>query len=100
MLKRKYRNDEKVVNEATKIWKSMSAEEKEKYQRMAKDKDILNAKFDSDARNVSSNEKKRNNSKKLNSDMGEWCQYQYKRLLNKGNDCWLNFIIIIIIIQY
>ena len=89
VLKRKYRNDEKVVNEATKIWKSMSSEEIEKYQRMAKDKDISNAKFDSDARNLL-NEKKRNNSKKLNSDMGEWCQYQYKRLLNKGNDCWLN----------
>jgi hypothetical protein len=55
---RKYRNDEKVINEATNIWKSMLAEEKEKYQRMAKDKDILNAKFDSDARNLSSNEKK------------------------------------------
>ena len=25
--------------------------------------------------------------------MSEWCQYRYKKLQNKGNDCWLNTLL-------
>mgnify|MGYP002803810279 CR=1 FL=1 len=84
-LKRKYRNDEKVVSEATNIWRSMSTDEKEKYHRLAKEKDIMKGKTNNKAKRFSVSETEENVG-----DIGEWCQYMYKGLQNKGNDCWLN----------
>ena len=84
-LKRKYRNDQKAVSEASKTWRSMSAEEREKYYRMAKEKDYTKGKCNESANNYAASDPKENVK-----GIGEWCQYLYKGLLNKGNDCWLN----------
>ena len=89
-LKRKYRNDVKVLQEATKIWRSMSLDEKEKYHRMAKDKDITKVKSTDHAKDNPQSGGSHNNPKNYSSDMREWCRYRYKKLQNNGNDCWLN----------
>ncbi len=87
-LKRKYRSHEKVFSEATKLWRSMSSEDKEKYHRMAKEKDITEGKSKKDVKTS-----QRNITEDQSSDMSEWCQYRYKKLQNKGNDCWLNTLL-------
>ena len=84
-LKRKHRNDEKVVSEATNIWRSMSTEEKEKYHRLAKEKDNIKSKTNKKVKRFSVNETQENVR-----DIGEWSEYLFKGLQNKGNDCWLN----------
>ena len=63
----------------------MSSEDKENYHRMAKEKDITEGKSKKDVKTS-----QRNITEDQSRDMSEWCQYRYKKLQNKGNDCWLN----------
>ena len=67
------------------IWRSMSTEEKEKYHRLAKEKDNIKSKTSKKVKRFSVNETQENVR-----DIGEWSEYLYKGLQNKCNDCWLN----------
>ena len=87
-LKRKYRNDQKVVSEASKTWVTMSADEKEKYHRMAKENDFTKGKRNENLKNDEASDPKKD--VKITA---EWCEYLYKGLLNRGNDCWLNTLL-------
>ena len=61
VLKRRYRNDEKVVSEATKIWRSMTTAEKEKYHRMAREQDIIKGKSSKEKKRFSVSKTKQHN---------------------------------------